>query len=209
MLGIDVSEHQKLIRWSEVAASGIDFAYIRLGRRGTTEGGLFLDEYFSSNIIAAKNAGLKVGVYFFSQAKTVTEAFEEAEYVISNLQPYSVNLPVVFDWEEDERTADLDPSILNDCAVAFCETVKNAGYEPCVYFGRLTGYYLFDLQRLNSYKFWFSLPDMSWPSFYYGVDMWQYSFSGSVPGIDTETDLDMIFTPVSAKPASEEASAAD
>lgn len=195
LYGIDVSEHQKVIDWSRVAASGVDFAIIRVARRGTTEGGIYYDDYFTNNFDLAVKNGLKVGVYFFSQAVTVAEAMDEAEFVIRMLAGAKLDLPVVFDWEEDERTAGLDDSILNDCAVAFCETVKKAGYEPCVYFSRLMGYYRYDLERLDGYKLWFSLPELGWPSFYYNVDMWQYSFNGTVPGIDVPTDMNIVFIP--------------
>ena len=195
--GIDVSEHQKYIDWNSVARSGIDYAYIRLGWRGYTEGGLYQDEYFESNIREATKAGLDVGVYMFSQAITVQEAIEEANFVLERIAGYNVTLPVVFDWEKVEdagaRTADLSMQTRTDCAVAFCETVKNAGYEPCVYFNRNIGYYGFDLTRLTDYEFWFSLPEQGFPNFYYACDMWQYSFTETVPGIEGPTDMNLRF----------------
>ena len=195
--GIDVSEHQKYIDWNSVARSGIDYAYIRLGWRGYTEGGLYQDEYFESNIREATKAGLDVGVYMFSQAITVQEAIEEANFVLERIAGYNVALPVVFDWEKVEdagaRTADLSMQTRTDCAVAFCETVKNAGYEPCVYFNRNIGYYGFDLTRLTDYEFWFSLPEQGFPNFYYACDMWQYSFTETVPGIEGPTDMNLRF----------------
>mgnify|MGYP003301342313 CR=1 FL=1 len=83
-----------------------------------------------------------------------------------------------------------------DCAVAFCETVRNAGYTPCVYFNRNLGYYGYDLTRLTPYEFWFSLPESGFPNFYYDVDMWQYSFTENVPGINIPTDMNLRFVPV-------------
>jgi len=197
--GIDISEHQKYIDWNTVARSGIDYAYIRIGWRGYTEGGLYQDEYFESNIKGALNAGLQVGVYMFSQAITVQEAIEEAEFVLERIAGYNVTMPVVFDWEKVEdpnaRTADLSVATRTDCAVAFCETVKNAGYTPCVYFNRNIGYYGFDLTRLTDYDFWFSLPEQGFPNFYYACDMWQYSFTETVPGIEGPTDMNLRFIP--------------
>ena len=207
--GIDVSEHQKYIDWQSVARSGIDYAYIRIGWRGYTEGGLYQDEYFESNIREALNAGLDVGVYMFSQAITVQEAIEEANFVLERISGYDVTLPVVFDWEKVEdagaRTADLSMATRTDCAVAFCETVKNAGYEPCVYFNRNIGYYGFDLTRLTDYEFWFSLPEQGFPNFYYACDMWQYSFTETVPGIDGPTDMNLRFIPKPVETAAPEA----
>lgn len=197
--GIDVSEHQKEIDWKAVASSGIDYAYIRVGRRGYTEGGLFDDAYFEKNILEAQAAGLRTGVYIFSQAVTVEEAIEEANYLIDKVKEYNVPLPVVFDWEkiseDGSRTSELSTETRTDCAVAFCETVRNAGYVPCVYINRNMGYYGYDLRKLEKYQIWFSLPESGFPNFYYHVDMWQYSFTETVPGIAVETDMNLWFIP--------------
>ena len=199
--GIDVSEHQHEIDWAQVAASGVDYAYVRLGYRGYTEGGLFEDPYFRANVEGALANGLQVSVYFFSQAISVQEAIEEAEFVLERIKDYNITLPVVYDWEKINgetaaRTDNLDFSILNDCAVAFCDTVKNAGYEPAIYFNRHLGYYGYDLSRMTDYDFWFALPESSFPNFYYAVDMWQYSFTEQVPGIAEPTDMNLMFIPL-------------
>lgn len=195
--GVDVSEHQLDIDWKQVAASGVDYAYIRVGWRGYTEGGLFEDAYFERNIQGALDAGLHVGVYMFSQAVTVREAIEEADFVLERIGKYNVTLPVVFDWEKIEaaeaRSHGLTMELRTDCARAFCETVKSAGYVPCVYFNRNLGYYGYDLTRLTDYEFWFSLPESGFPNFYYACDMWQYSFTETVPGIAEPTDMNLWF----------------
>ena len=195
--GVDVSEHQLDIDWKQVAASGVDYAYIRVGWRGYTEGGLFEDAYFERNIQGALDAGLHVGVYMFSQAVTVQEAIEEADFVLERIWKYNVTLPVVFDWENIEaaeaRSHGLTMELRTDCARAFCETVKSAGYVPCVYFNRNLGYYGYDLTRLTDYEFWFSLPESGFPNFYYACDMWQYSFTETVPGIAEPTDMNLWF----------------
>lgn len=203
--GIDVSEHQLEINWQQVAQSNVDYAYIRLGRRGYTEGGLFEDPYFAANMQGAQAAGLKTGVYMFSQAITVQEAIEEANFVLERIGSYNISLPIVFDWEKIEdpsaRTANMTMTGRTDCAVAFCETIKNAGYTPCVYFNRNLGYYGYDLTRLTDYMFWFSLPESGFPNFYYAADMWQYSFTETVPGINVETDMNLWFIPKTTEPA--------
>lgn len=195
--GVDVSEHQLDIDWKQVAASGVDYAYVRVGWRGYTEGGLFEDAYFERNIQGALDAGLHVGVYMFSQAVTVQEAIEEADFVLERIGKYNVTLPVVFDWEKIEaaeaRSHGLTMELRTDCARAFCETVKSAGYVPCVYFNRNLGYYGYDLTRLTDYEFWFSLPESGFPNFYYACDMWQYSFTETVPGIAEPTDMNLWF----------------
>lgn len=197
--GIDVSDHQGHIDWSDVAAADIDFAYIRAGRRGYTEGGLHEDERFKTNLANAKANGLKVGVYFFSQAVSVSEAIAEAQFLLNSISRFDIDLPIAFDWEtiEDEkaRTANVTTSTRTDCAVAFCETIKRAGYTPCVYFNRNIGYYGYDLTRLTDYMFWFALPESGFPNFYYACDMWQYSFTDEVPGISGGTDMNLWFIP--------------
>ena len=197
--GVDVSEHQMEIDWQQVAASGVDYAYIRLGRRGYTEGGLFEDPWFARNLQGASAAGLRTGVYFFSQAINVAEAIEEARFVIEHILQYRVTCPVVYDWEKvpdpNARTAELSVQTRTDCAVAFCETIRRAGYTPCVYFNRNLGYYGYDLTRLTDYMFWFSLPESPFPNFYYACDMWQYSCRETVPGIGGETDMNRWFRP--------------
>ena len=195
--GIDVSEHQREIDWGQAARSGLDFACIRLGRRGYTEGGLFEDPWFERNMAGAAANGLKTGVYFFSQAVNVAEAIEEANFVLERIRDYRIDLPVIYDWEwveaENARTAELSVQTRTDCAVAFCETIRRAGYEPGVYFNRKLGYYGYDLTRLTDYVFWFSLPESPFPNFYYACDMWQYSFTERVPGIEGPTDMNLMF----------------
>lgn len=198
--GVDVSEHQWDIDWSAVAASGVDFAMIRAAYRGFTEGGLFTDPYFEKNVQGALANGLQVGVYMFSQAVSVQEALEEADYILALIDGYDITLPVVFDWEKIEdndeaRTKDLDSGVLNDCAVAFCEKVRMAGKTPALYFNRHLGYYRYDLSRMTDYMFWLSVPG-SFPDFYYASDMWQYSFTEQVPGIDEPVDMNLLFIPV-------------
>ena len=207
--GIDVSEHQWEIDWRRAASSGLDFACVRLGRRGYTEGGLFDDPWFEQNMEGATEAGLKTGVYFFSQAVNVAEAIEEANFVLMRIAPYEIGAPVVYDWEmvveEGSRTAELSAATRTDCAVAFCETIRRAGYTPCVYFNRDMGYYGYDLSRLTDYMFWFSLPESPFPNFYYACDMWQYSFSEEVPGVTGYTDMNLWFIPRPQVQASETA----
>lgn len=207
ILGVDVSEHQHEIDWRQVKESGVDFAYIRLGRRGYTEGGLFNDPWFEKNYEGAKESAILVGVYFYSQAITEDEAREEAEFLLGRLDGRELDLPIVFDWElvhnEDQeiaRTKDVSMEELTDCALAFCKTVEDAGYDAAIYFNRTLGYYRYDLSRLTDYPFWFALPvsppELCWPSFYYKVDIWQYSFTELIPGIEGETDMNMFFIPL-------------
>ena len=138
-LGIDVSSHQQEVDWIQVAQSGIEFAFIRIGYRGYTEGLLNKDEYADYNLTQAKAAGLQVGAYFYSQAISVEEAAQEAVFCVELLKDHKLDLPVVFDWEyvsQEARTGAMDRQTLTQCALTFCQAVEEAGYE---------GPYLFEL----------------------------------------------------------------
>ncbi|MBQ3565679.1 MAG: glycoside hydrolase family 25 protein, partial [Oscillospiraceae bacterium] len=196
LLGVDVSVHQGEIDWNKVKESGIDFAMIRLGYRGYGTGEPGLDEMYKENIIGSRAAGLDTGVYFFSQAITAEEAVEEANMVIESLDGLDVNYPVVFDWEiitdDSARTDSISVDVLTDCCVAFCETIKNAGYTPMIYQNKRTSIFKLDLNRLNDYDFWLAEYNAE-PSYYYDFDMWQYTSSGRVPGIEGNVDLNISF----------------
>ena len=197
-MGIDVSEWQKDIDWEAVASDGIDFAVIRVGYRGYTEGKLNLDSKYYENMTEAQAAGLKLGVYFYSQAISVEEAIEEAEFVLSNLHGYDLTYPIVFDWETagtaDARTNGLDNTVLTDCAIAFCETIAAAGYEPVIYLYGNLAYTRYQLDRLTAYDWWFAGYSET-PEFYYNFRIWQYTSSGSVAGIEGRTDMNLCFNP--------------
>ncbi len=198
VLGVDVSEHQWEIDWEKVAGQGVKFAYIRSGYRGWSQGGLYEDAWFRRNIEEAKKAGLDVGVYFYSQAINVMEAMEEADYILDQIEGYDVSLPIMYDWEipEDEpeaRTNDLDPDIIADCAVAFCEKIRASGHDAGIYFNLQHGYYSVDLGRLRDFKFWVADWGSEYPKFYYAGNIWQYSRFGEVAGIEGDVDMNLLF----------------
>ena len=140
--GVDVSKHKAEIDWAQVANAGYKFAMVRAAGRYTDDDGeLFTDPYYQQNITGASDNGMKVGVYFFSQAITVEEAKEEANYVISLIKDYNITYPVVFDWETTSgyRTYNkLDKDSLTAICEAFCDTVKAAGYQPMIYMNKNT-----------------------------------------------------------------------
>lgn len=198
-IGIDVSRYQENIDWAAVKGAGVQFAMLRLGYRGYGTGALVMDPYFQQNIQGAQANGIEVGVYFFSQAITPEEGAEEARFCLNALKGYHITYPIVFDWESydsslEPRTDGLDDKILTQCAVAFCEEVEAAGYQSMVY-SNLTYFYLhFDLNQLMDYPLWLAQYN-SRPSFYYHFDIWQYSGTGKVPGIDGNVDLNIHFIP--------------
>lgn len=194
-VGIDVSIHQGLIDWNQVAAAGVDFAMIRCGYRGYKYGQVNPDANAIMNLELARNAGLKVGVYFYSQAVSVAEAVEEAQFVLSSLEGQHLDLPVCYDWErfsDEARTANVDGRMVTDCAIAFCDAIRAGGREPMVYFNPTQAFGLLAMEELTQYKFWLAMYDtQSW--FPYRVDLWQYSNTGRVPGINTNVDLNIGF----------------
>ena len=198
-LGIDVSSHQGEIDWRQVADAGVEFVMIRLGFRGYgKEGTLNLDKCFQQNLRGARAAGLKVGVYFFSQAVNAAEAEEEAAFVLEKLGGVKLDYPVVFDWEpvsdKSARTNGLGAEALTDCAIAFCDAVSYAGYTPMIYYNLPVGYTRYDLSRLTAYDVWFA-QYAERPSMYYDYRIWQYTDSGKIPGISTRVDMNIAFRP--------------
>ena len=192
-LGVDVSEHQGEIDWKKVRDAGVEYAMIRLGYRGNTEGGLFEDPMAEQNLQGARDAGLKIGAYFYSQATTPAEAREEAEYSLKILDGMKLDYPLAFDWEyvdEEARTGDMDPITLTESTIAFCEEVEQAGYQPMVYFNQDLGGRMFLLEELADYDFWLAMytDEMNYP---YRVDMWQYTQEGTVPGIPEPADINL------------------
>ena len=195
--GIDVSVHQGAIDWTAVAADGIEFAMIRVGYRGSDDGLIAADVNARTNLEGALAAGLDVGVYFFSQALTPEEARQEAEFILDFIAGYNITMPVVFDWEHVEdpeaRTANMfDRENLTDCALAFLEPVKAAGYRPMIYFNSYQADQLLDLWLLRRSEFWFALYDghMDFP---WQIAMWQYTDCGKVDGIKGKVDLNLYF----------------
>lgn len=201
LTGTDVSQFQGDIDWQAVKDSGIEFAIIRVGFRGYgTEGTLNIDEKFVTNIEGALDAGLQVGVYFFSQSITVEEAEAEADFVLDAIKNYDITLPVAYDWESVQvsgsRTASVSSDMMTSMAEAFCSKISDAGYATAIYYNQTDGYYSLDLSQLSSYQFWLAQYQDT-PDFYYSIDIWQYSDSGTIPGISAAADLDLYFIKIS------------
>lgn len=196
VLGVDVSAHQGEIDWQRVKADGVDFAILRIGFRGYTAGSLNVDETFAQNYVDARKAGLQVGVYFYSQAVTVSEAEEEAAYVLKLLDGVPLELPVFFDWEEVSkgRTGGTASSEVGERAAAFCRSVEAGGYKAGVYFNQRYGYSIMHLENLTEYAFWIA-EYQDYQSFSFQTDFWQFTGSGHVDGIDLIVDMDLMYAP--------------
>ena len=195
-LGIDVSDYQGDIDWAAVKASGIDFAMIRAGYRGATRGKLNEDSKFADNYTGAKDAGVKVGIYFFSQATTEEEAREEADFVIERLKGRNITYPVAYDHERladtPGRADDLSPEQMTKNAAAFCARIQEAGYTPMIY-GSMKDLLRYNLPDLAHYNIWLAQYNVNAPTFNQYFSIWQYSNTGSVSGIDGNVDMNIQF----------------
>lgn len=197
--GIDVSSHNGTIDWDAVKAAGIDYVMIRAGYRTLQSGTLGEDAQFHTNIQGALNAGLKVGVYIFSQAITQAEAVAEANYVMSLASGYNVTLPIAIDYEyganHTGRLAEAGLDIDTKTAIcnAFCSTIANAGYTPMIYANKsmlqsdIRGEVLDDY-----YKIWLAnyTTETSYSGDYYA---WQYSSKGIISGISGYVDCNFFY----------------
>ena len=194
--GIDVSKYQYNIDWNAVKASGIDFAIIRVGYRGYGTGALVEDPYFRKNIKGANAAGVKVGLYFYSQAVNETEAVEEASMVIRLIQETGgrVSYPIYFDTEKVAGDTGRADGISRDQrtrnAVAFCNAIQNAGYRAGVYSYASWFYNNLNMASLTGYSIWIAQYRDNL-DFKYNYDIWQYTSSGTVPGISTRVDMNV------------------
>lgn len=194
-LGIDVSKWNGEIDWEIVKAEGVDFAIIRCGYRGSSSGWLIEDPYFYQNLTGAKKAGIKVGLYFFTQATNLVEAVEEASMVVSLLGDTKIDYPVFIDTEGaggNGRADNLDPATRTAVVNAFCQTIQNAGLDAGVYSGRNWYYNNLVVDEMDAPNIW--LAEYRQTPLYEGrYDMWQYTSSGSVAGIEGRVDLNISY----------------
>ncbi|MBD5485707.1 MAG: hypothetical protein HDR18_09390 [Lachnospiraceae bacterium] len=194
-LGIDVSKWNKEIDWEKVKGDGIEFAIIRCGYRGASSGALVLDPMYKRNIEGAIEAGIPVGVYFFTQALDEVEAVEEASMVISLIEDYDVDYPVFLDSESAGgrgRADALEAEERTKIHKAFLETIASAGYETGIYASRNWLNDELDMTEVSEYRTWLAeYADIPVYDKYY--HMWQYTSKGSVDGIETRVDLNLCY----------------
>ena len=194
-LGIDVSRWNETIDWKKVKEDGIEFAIIRCGYRGASGGALVLDSMYEKNIRGAIEAGIPVGVYFFTQATSEVEAVEEASMVIRLIEDYDVDYPVFLDSESAGgrgRADGLDADERMKYHKAFLETISSAGYETGIYASKNWLNDELNMTQLSQYKTWLAeYADV--PSYDGYFDMWQYTSKGTVDGIETRVDLDISY----------------
>lgn len=201
-VGVDICEEQSYVDFAKLKEAGVDFVMLRVGARRYSSGQIMADAYFEDNIAAAIEAGLDVGVYFFSQAITEKEAEKEAKYVLQHIKGYALTYPVVFQMSyivnDSSRIDSLTVEEKTNIAVKFLETVKKAGYVPMIQGTKEWLLQQIDLTRLNEYDIWLSqVGDL--PDYPYKFSMWQYSNSGTVDGISGKVNMNISFIDYSEK----------
>ena len=197
-LGVDVSKYQDKVKWDKVEKAGYEFAMIRLGYRGYTEGEIFLDEKYEYNIKAANRSGLDVGVYFFSQAINEEEAVEEAKFVLEHVKDEELGMPIVYDpeivYKDNARTKDMTKEQFTKNVYAFCEEIKKAGYDVMVYANLLWEDQLLEMNNVALYDIWYA-DYVGLPQTPYHFSMWQYTDKGAVDGIKGGADINIQLIP--------------
>ena len=201
-VGVDISKVQDYVDFVKVKKSGINFVMLRAGARSYGTGQLIVDDYFNDNLKRATDAGLEVGVYFFSQAITKEEAVEEANMVLENLGEYQISYPIAFDMEfienDQARIDSLSKADKTAIAKAFLDTIAAAGYKTMLYGNKEWLIKEIDMSKLTAYDVWLSqLTDV--PDYPYQFTMWQYSTQGSVDGIAGAVNMNISFIDYSEK----------
>lgn len=201
-VGVDVSKNQDYIDFVKVKKAGIQFVMIRAGARGYGTGNLIVDEYFSDNLKRATDAGLAVGVYFYSQAVTEDEAVEEANLVLQNLGEYKISYPIAFEMElitnDTARTDGLRKADRTKIAKAFLKTIADKGYKTALYGNKEWLIKEVDMSKLTAYDVWLTQPG-DIPDYPYKFTMWQYDTKGTVDGISGYVNLNVSFVDYTEK----------
>ena len=193
-LGIDVSKWNGNIDWTAVKNSGVSYVIIRCGYRGSSEGALIKDSKFEANIKGAINAGLKVGVYFFSQAVDKNEAVEEASMVLESVKNYKISYPIFLDVEPSGGRADsISVETRTEVCKAFCETIQSYGYTAGIYANKTWFTEKINTGELSGkYKIWLAQYAAE-PTYTGRYDMWQYKATGKINGISGDVDMNLSY----------------
>lgn len=191
LIGIDVSNHQGDIDWETVKNSGVEFVFIRIGYGHNREAKIMEDEKFRQNLEEARNAGLKVGLYFYSYATEIWEAEEQANWIVKTLNGEKIDLPIVFDYEtwKSFPTYNINIVDLNKVAKRFLDILHDNGYEGMNYSSK---YYLNTIWNISEYPTWLA-HYVSKTNYDKDFKVWQFSNTGEVPGINGFVDLDVLY----------------
>ena len=191
LIGIDVSNHQGDIDWESVKNNGVEFVFIRIGFGHNREAKIMEDEKFRQNLEGARNAGLKVGLYFYSYATEIWEAEEQANWIVKTLNGEKIDLPIVFDYEtwKSFPTYNINIVDLNKVAKRFLDILHDNGYEGMNYSSK---YYLNTIWNISEYPTWLA-HYVSKTNYDKDFKVWQFSNTGEVPGINGFVDLDVLY----------------
>ncbi len=197
-VGVDISKHNGQVNFNSIKSAGVDYVMLRLGARGYSTGQISLDDNFVENMEAAVEAGLDIGVYFYSQAVSLEEVMQEVNFVIQNLEPYRAHItyPVAFDMEnvpnDKARIDGLSRDDKTAIANAFLGGIQAAGYAPMIYGNKEWLIKNVDLAKLQDYDVWLS-QEQDIPDYPYQFAMWQYTTTGVLNGVSGDASLNLCF----------------
>ena len=206
-LGIDVSRWNEEINWNKVKDAGIKYAIIRAGYRGSVTGTLVEDWYFKENVEGAAAAGIPIGLYFFTQATNEVEAVEEASMVLTLCKNYDITYPIFIDTEGaggNGRADALDTKTRTAVCLAFCETIRRAGYEAGIYASKNWFGKNIDTSVLTDDTYIWLAEYGDAVTYDKKYHIWQYTSSGRVLGIEGRVDLNLSYLEPELKEKSEE-----
>ncbi len=190
-IGIDVSSWQGDIDWLKVKNAGVEAAMIRIGFGHNKNHEIIVDSKFINNLKGAKQAGIKVGLYFYSYATTNSEAVEQARWIINQLNGEKLDLPIAFDWEVWTKLDDYKLNFydLNNIARSFIEEINKSGYTGMLY---SSAFFLNHIWTLKNQPIWLAYYTTK-NDFDKPYSIWQLSSVGKVDGINTNVDLNVFY----------------
>ena len=195
-LGVNLNRNSGDVDFDKLKSAGAEFVMVRMGARGYQNGQITIDDKFATYVQQAREAGLEVGLTFYSQAVTKEEAVEEANVVLSSISANSITYPIVFDMEmvsnDTSRIDTLSKMTLTNIADSFCKTIKDAGYSPMIYGNKYWLLRKIDLTKLGSYDVWLSQEE-DMPDYPYKFSMWEYTREGLIDGVSGDASLSISF----------------
>lgn len=191
MIGLDISKWQEEVDFEKIKNQGVEFVMLKIGGQTKINGEFIMDPRFLDNIKNALEQDLKVGVYFYSYAKTELDAINQAKWIIENLKDYNITLPIAFDWENWSKfsTFHIGFRTLNNIAKSFITEVENNGYEGMLYSSK---YYLENIWYKDDYTNWLAYyTDKN--TYEYDYKMWQLCSDGKIDGIKNYVDINVYY----------------
>lgn len=188
--GIDVSVHNGSLNWPRIKRDGVQFAILRTGYG--IESPKQKDGKFDINYANAKAAGIPIGAYHYSYAKSVSEAEKEAEFVIKIIGGKQFEYPIFFDIE-DRIQQNLSKETCTKMVQAFCNKLEKAEYWAGVYSYDSFFKTHLDESIQSRYSVWVARVESVKPVSAKRYDMWQYSWEGAVLGSSKETDMNISY----------------